>query len=75
MKRWKLFALLLALCLCACARKEAAPPPAEVPAPEAGDGRAAWGWEDLAWEDRLELEYAQSFSVDFYIHHQKIKIH
>ena len=65
MKRWKLFALLLALCLCACARKEAAPPPAEVPAPEAGDSRAAWGWEDLAWEDRLELEYAQSFSVDF----------
>ncbi len=65
MKRWKICILLLALCLCACARKEAAPPPAEDPAPEAGDGRAAWGWEDLAWEDRLELEYAQSFSVDF----------
>ena len=65
MKRWKICILLLALCLCACGRKEPAPPPAEVPAPEAGDGRAACGWEDLAWEDQLELEYAQSFSVDF----------
>ena len=65
MKRWKICILLLALCLCACGRKEPAPPPAEVPAPEAGDGRTACGWEDLAWEDHLELEYAQSFSVDF----------
>ena len=65
MKRWKTAVLLLALLLCACGGTQAAPdapapaePPAqaEVPAPS---------WDDLAWDEHLELDYAQSFAVDY----------
>lgn len=75
MKRWKWEALLLALCLCACTGKEPALPPPENPAPDEsavrppeGETQALWYWKDL-WDSpetrRLELDYAQSFSVDF----------
>lgn len=75
MKRWKWAALLLALCLCACTGKEPALPPPENPAPDEsavrppeGETQALWYWKDL-WDSpetrRLELDYAQSFSVDF----------
>ena len=76
MKRWKWAALLLALCLCACTGKEPALPVPENPAPDEsalrlpdGETQTLWYyWKDL-WDSpetqRLELDYAQSFSVDF----------
>lgn len=76
MKRWKLFALLLVLAiLCACGQTQPPPEnvdtPAETDAPPAdGDGQAPFTW-DTMWQDggagveHLELQYAQSFSVDF----------
>ena len=57
------------------AGKEPALPPPENPAPDEsavrppeGETQALWYWKDL-WDSpetrRLELDYAQSFSVDF----------
>ena len=77
MKRWKLLILLLALCLCACAQKEPVAPLAEGPAaentpvdesstqPSDAADQALRNWKDMTWDDHLELEYAQSFAVDF----------
>ena len=61
MKRWRLLILLLALTLCACGGKEPERE-TEIPAPE---DRQASRWSGLDWNSRLELEYAQSFAVDF----------
>ena len=65
MKGWKLFALLLpALLLCACGQKEPArensPPETTVPVEE----RVPL-WSDLRWDGRLELDYAEGYTVDF----------
>ena len=65
MKRWKTAVLLLALLLCACGetRNEPdAPAPAE---PSAQAEAPALSWDDLAWDEHLELAYAQSFAVDY----------
>lgn len=60
----RIFLLLLLLCfLCACGRKEPASAPEEdTPIPEETSVRY---WEEMAWDDHLDLDYAQSFSVDF----------
>lgn len=77
MKCWKLFVLLLALCLCACTQKEPVALLAEGPAPENTPAdesstqpsdvadQTLCCWKDMTWDDHLELEYAQSFAVDF----------
>ena len=59
MKRWKIAFLLPALCLSlwACGR-QAAPQGEEPPS-------SALRWDQLTWDDSLELEYAQLFSVDY----------
>ena len=70
MKRWKclLLALAAALTLCACGPSgDQAPAPAE-PSQEAGPSnteRAVPLWSELDWSEHLELDYAQSFAVDF----------
>ena len=72
MKRWKclLLALALALPLCACAPAgdQASPPPSEAPSQGAGPSnaeRTVPPWSELDWSEHLELDYAQSFAVDF----------
>ncbi len=61
MKRWKLAvpALLLTLLFCACGQQE--PLPSETPPP---DGAQSLSWESLEWDNHLELEYAEMFTVD-----------
>jgi len=72
MKRWKYFlpALMFALALCACApsREQNFVPPPEEPArgtePSATE-RIVPPWDELEWTKHLELDYAQSFAVDY----------
>ena len=61
MKHWKILIVLLAFVLCACARREPARAP-ETPAPE---NERIPLWSELDWSGHLELDYAQSFAVDF----------
>jgi len=62
MKHWKIFfpllALALALCACAPAGEAQTTPTLEVP-PEV---RA---WDELSWDEHMELSYAKMFSVDY----------
>ena len=61
MKHWKILIVLLAFGLCACARREPAQAP-EAPVPE---NEQIPLWSELDWSRHLELDYAQSFAVDF----------
>jgi len=61
MKHWKILIVLLAFVLCACARREPAQAP-EAPVPE---NEQLPLWSELDWSRHLELDYAQSFAVDF----------
>ena len=61
MKHWKILIVLLAFVLCACARREPAQAP-EAPVPE---NEQLPLWSELDWSGHLELDYAQSFAVDF----------
>ena len=61
MKHWKILIVLLAFGLCACARREPAQAP-EAPVPE---NEQLPLWSELDWSGHLELDYAQSFAVDF----------
>ena len=61
MKHWKILIVLLAFVLCACARREPARAP-ETPAPE---NERIPLWSELDWSGHLELDYAQSFAVDY----------
>ena len=61
MKHWKILIVLLAFVLCACARREPARAP-EAPVPE---NEQIPLWSELDWSRHLELDYAQSFAVDF----------
>ena len=68
MKRWKTAVLLLALFLCACGRTQTAPDTPDTPAsaePPAQEEVPALSWDDLTWDEHLELAYAQSFAVDY----------
>ena len=72
MKRRNCFlvALALALSLCACAPAGDQPstPPSQAPsqgADPANTERTVPPWDELNWSGHLELDYAQSFAVDF----------
>ena len=65
MKRWKTAVLLLALLLCACGETQVAPDVSDPAEPPARAEVPALSWEDLAWDEHLELTYAQSFAVDY----------
>ncbi|MBD5168605.1 MAG: ABC transporter substrate-binding protein [Oscillibacter sp.] len=65
MKRWKTAVLLLALLLCACGGTQTAPDAPEPAEPPAQAEVPALSWADLAWDEHLELDYAQSFAVDY----------
>ena len=68
MKRWKTAVLLLALFLCACGRTQTAPDTPDTPAsaePPAQEEVPALSWDDLTWDEHLELAYAQSFAVAY----------
>ena len=68
MKRWKTAVLLLALLLCACGGTQTASDTAGIPAPAeppAQEEVPALSWNNLAWDEHLELAYAQSFAVDY----------
>jgi len=66
MKRWKIFLpLLVALALlCSCGQKEPQEP--ALPSEQEQDNQDLCTWDDM-WDgaEPLELDYAQSFSVDF----------
>ena len=53
--------LLAAALLCACGQQE----PEAPSAPEEAGGEQAPAWSELSWDEHLELQYAQSFAVDF----------
>ena len=68
MKRWKTAVLLLALLLCACGGPQTAPDTLDTSAPAEPSAETevpALSWDDLAWDEHLELAYAQSFAVDY----------
>lgn len=72
MKRWKLtlplLALALTLCACAPAGDQTSASPSEAPSQGAGPSnteRTVPLWSGLDWSEHLELDYAQSFSVDY----------
>lgn len=79
MKRWKLClslpALSLALALCACTAalpQASSPPPSD--APSQGADPDVRSWNDVPWDEHMELEYAQSFSVDYYGDFKRVTI-
>ena len=65
MKRWKTAVLLLALLLCACGGTQTAPDVSEPAEPPAQAEVPVLSWDALAWDEHLELAYAQSFTVDY----------
>ena len=72
MRRWNYFlpALMLTLALSACAPAgtQTSPPPSEQPSQGSGPSnteRTAPSWDETDWSGHLELDYAQSFAVDF----------
>ena len=72
MRRWNYFlpALMLALALSACAPDgtQTSPPPSGQPSQGPGPSnteRAVPSWDETDWSGHLELDYAQSFAVDF----------
>ena len=72
MRRWNYFlpALMLALALSACAPAgtQTSPPPSGQPSQGPGPSnteRTAPSWDETDWSGHLELDYAQSFAVDF----------
>ena len=72
MRRWNYFlpALMLALVLSACAPAgtQTSPPPSEQPSQGSGPSnteRTVPSWDETDWSGHLELDYAQSFAVDF----------
>lgn len=75
MKLWKivvpLLALALALCACAPAGETSKPPAQE---PSQGADPAVRSWNDVPWDEHMELEYAQSFSVDYYGDFKRVTI-
>lgn len=65
MKRWKIFlSLLLVLVLCACGEK-APEQPEPQPEPPASEELVTPVWSSMDWSQHLELDYAQSFAVDY----------
>ena len=72
MRRWNYFlpALMLALALSACAPDgtQTSPPPSGQPSQGPGPSnteRAVPSWDETDWSGHLELDYAQSFAVDY----------
>ena len=66
MKNWKtLAALLLALLLTLCACAQSGTDGGEPDPPQESPTEQDISWEDLTWDESLELDYAQQFSVDF----------
>ncbi len=72
MRRWNYFlpALMLTLALSACAPAgtQTSPPPSGQPSQGPGPSnteRAAPSWDETDWSGHLELDYAQSFAVDY----------
>lgn len=67
MKRWNYFllALAMALALCACSPSGAqtSVPPSE--GPSQGSDPTIRSWNDVSWDEHMELDYAQSFAVDY----------
>ena len=76
MRQWKIFlpllALALTLCACAPAGDQTSAPPPE--APSQGTDPAVRSWNDVPWDEHMELEYAQSFSVDYYGDFKRVTI-
>lgn len=67
MKRW-MIPLCLVLLLCACGQQQDgqdAAPEEQARDAQPIEGQKRPSWEDMAWDEHLELDYAQSFSVDF----------
>lgn len=69
MKPWKLCLPLLALTLtlyaCTAAQPQTSSPPPSV-GPALGENPSpAAGWDSLAWDEHMALDYAQSFCVDY----------
>ena len=72
MRRWNFLlpALALALTLCACGPGGEQPSTSPPEAPSQGaepsnTGRTVPPWSELDWSNHLELDYAQSFAVDY----------
>ena len=65
MKRWKTAVLLLALLLCACGGTQTESDTSAPAEPPAQEEVPALSWNNLAWDEHLELAYAQSFAVDY----------
>ena len=76
MKLWKIVVplLALALALCACAPGGAQTDPPPTPEPSQGADPAVRSWNDVSWDEHMELEYAQSFSVDYYGDFKRVTI-
>lgn len=67
MKRWNFFllALGLALTLCACSPggAQTSVPPSEEPSQ--GADPTIQSWNDVSWDEHMELSYARMFTVDY----------
>ena len=76
MKLWKIVVplLALALTLCACDPGGAQTDPPPTPEPSQGADPAVRSWNDVFWDEHMELEYAQSFSVDYYGDFKRVTI-
>lgn len=76
MKYWKLFlpllALTLALCACAPGGAQTSAPPSE--ASPQGEDPTIRSWNDVPWDEHMELDYAQMFTVDYYGGFKRIAI-
>lgn len=69
MKPWKLclplLALTLTLCACTAAQPQTSSPPPSVGPAQGENPSPAAGWDSLAWDEHMALDYAQSFCVDY----------